>query len=172
MAEVRKAVRYQIKYGARVIKVFGVGRRDVAQPVVRRARSSTRKRSCDAIVDEAHRLGVKVAAHAHRRRRRSGPASRPGFDCIEHGFLASEDTLELMAEKGTFLVSTTALTDFLDVSKQAPEKQAKAAEVFPKAKSMLTAAIKAGVKIAWAATCRASRTVRTGASWWRWWSAG
>ncbi len=101
----------------------------------------------DAIAEEAHRLGVKVAAHAI-----GDDAIRAcieaGIDCIEHGFLASDETLKLMAEKGTFLVSTTALTDLLNVSRQAPEKQAKAAEVFPRAKSMLTAAIKAGVKIA------------------------
>ena len=45
--------------------------------------------------------------------------------------------MQMMVEHGTFLVSTTYLTDCLDVSKQAPEKRAKAAEVFPQAKAML-----------------------------------
>jgi len=90
---------------------------------------------------------VKVAAHA------IGDDAiqaciRAGIDCIEHGFLASDETLRMMVEHGTFLVSTTALTDFLDVSQQAPEKRAKAATVFPQAKAMLTKAIDAGVRIA------------------------
>jgi len=146
VAEVRAAVRYQVKYGAKVIKCSASGgvMSHAAGPPGAQHYS---QEEYDAIAEEAHRLGVKVAAHAI-----GDQAIRAciaaGFDCIEHGFLAEEDTLELMAEKGTFLVSTTALTDFLDVSKQAPEKRAKAAEIFPKAKSMLTAAIKAGVKIA------------------------
>jgi imidazolonepropionase-like amidohydrolase len=146
VAEVRQAVRYQVKYGAKVIKVSASGgvMSHAAGPPGAQHYS---QEEYDAIAEEAHRLGVKVAAHAI-----GDQAIRAciaaDFDCIEHGFLASEETLELMAAKGTFLVSTTALTDFLDVSKQAPEKQAKAAEIFPKAKSMLTAAIKAGVKIA------------------------
>jgi imidazolonepropionase-like amidohydrolase len=53
-----------------------------------------------------------------------------------------------MVEAGTFLVSTTALTENWDVSNQPPALQAKAADVFPKAKDSLTRAIAAGVKIA------------------------
>ena len=83
-----------------------------------------------AIVDEAHRAGLKVAAHAH------GDAGiraciRAGVDCIEHGSLASDDTIQMMVEHGTFLVPTSYLSEGLDVSRAAPELQAKAAEVFP-----------------------------------------
>ena len=53
-----------------------------------------------------------------------------------------------MVDTGTFLVSTTALTENWDVSQHPPALQAKAAEVFPKAKESLTKAIEAGVKIA------------------------
>ena len=78
----------------------------------------------------------------------SGPASRAGVDCIEHGSLASDDTIRMMVEHGTFLVPTSYLSEGLDVSRAAPELQAKAAEVFPRARAMLGKAIAAGVKIA------------------------
>jgi len=100
-----------------------------------------------AIVDEAHRAGIRVAAHAH-----GDTAIRScidaGVDCIEHGSLASDDTIRMMIEHGTFLVPTSYLSEGLDISMAAPELQAKAAEVFPRARAMLGRAIKAGVKIA------------------------
>ena len=54
----------------------------------------------------------------------------------------------MMVEHGTFLVPTSYLSEGLDVSRAAPELQAKAAEVFPQARAMLGKAIAAGVKIA------------------------
>jgi imidazolonepropionase-like amidohydrolase len=73
---------------------------------------------------------------------------RADIDCVEHGFLAEDDTIRMMAEHGTFLVSTTYLTDAMDIERAAPELQKKAAQVFPKAKAMLPKAVAAGVKIA------------------------
>src|SRR4029079_19095850 len=101
----------------------------------------------EAIVDEAHRAGLRVAAHAH------GDAGiraciRAGVDCIEHGSLASDDTIQMMVDHGTFLVPTSYLSEGLDVSRAAPELQKKAAEVFPQARAMLGKAIAAGVTIA------------------------
>ena len=100
-----------------------------------------------AIVDEAHRAGIRVAAHAH------GDDAiraciRAGVDCIEHGSLASDDTIQMMIDHGTFLVATSYLSEGLDVSKADPEKQAKAAELFPRARETLRKAIERGVKIA------------------------
>lgn len=100
-----------------------------------------------AIADEAHRAGRRVAAHA------IGDSAiraciRAGIDCIEHGFLATDATLKMMVEHGTFLVSTTYLTDAMAVERIAPELRKKAAEVFPRAKAMLPRAIEAGVRIA------------------------
>jgi imidazolonepropionase-like amidohydrolase len=54
----------------------------------------------------------------------------------------------MMVDHGTFLVSTTYLTDAMAIERAAPELQKKAAEVFPVARAMLPKAIKAGVKIA------------------------
>ncbi len=71
-----------------------------------------------------------------------------GIDCIEHGSLASDETLDLMIERGTFLVATTYLSDGMDVSHAAPELQAKAAEVFPRWQATISKAIDRGVRIA------------------------
>jgi imidazolonepropionase-like amidohydrolase len=100
-----------------------------------------------AIADEAHRAGLKVAAHAHGD---DGirAAIEAGIDCIEHGSLMSDDTLKLMIARGTFLVATTYLADGMDVSHAAPELRAKAAEVFPRARETIRKAIRSGARIA------------------------
>ena len=118
--EVRKAVRYQIKYGARVIKISASG--GVMSHSGLAGAQQYSDEELAAIVDEAHRAGLKVAAHAH------GDAGiraciRAGVDCIEHGSLASDETIALMVEHGTFLVPTSYLSEGLDVSKAAPELQ-------------------------------------------------
>jgi imidazolonepropionase-like amidohydrolase len=143
--EVRKAVRYQIKHGAELIKVcVSGGVMSHTGPPGAQQYSDEEMR---AIVDEAHRRGLKVAAHAHGD---DGirAAVEAGIDCIEHGSLASEETLELMAQRGTFLVATTYLADGMDVSRAAPELQAKAAEVFPRARATISRAIELGVRVA------------------------
>jgi imidazolonepropionase-like amidohydrolase len=143
--EVRKAVRYQIKYGAELIKVCASGGvMSHTGPAGAQQYSDDELR---AIADEAHRAGLKVAAHAHGD---DGirAAIEAGIDCIEHGSLMSDDTLALMVERGTFLVPTTYLADGMDVSHAPPELQAKAAEVFPIAKETIRRAIKAGARIA------------------------
>ncbi|MDT5009262.1 MAG: hypothetical protein QOH57_879, partial [Mycobacterium sp.] len=143
--DVRACVRYQIRHGAKVIKVSASG------GVMSHSTAPGSQQYSDeefvAIADEAHRAGIRVAAHA------IGDSAiraciRAGIDCIEHGFLASDETIQMMVDHGTFLVSTTYLTEALAVERAAPELQKKAAEVFPKAKAMLPKAIAAGVRIA------------------------
>ncbi|GAB2960787.1 amidohydrolase family protein [Streptomyces pseudoechinosporeus] len=143
--EVRKAVRYQIKHGARVIKVCASnGIMSHTGPAGAQQYSDDELR---AIVDEAHRAGLKVAAHCMGDRTIRA-ALDAGIDCIEHGFLADDETLDLMVERGTFLVATTYLADGMDVSKAAPELQAKAADVFPRARATIARAVERGVRIA------------------------
>ena len=144
-AEVRKAVRYQIKYGAKVVKVCASG--GVMSHTGPAGAQQYSDGELAAIADEAHRAGLKVAAHAHGD---DGIRAciRAGIDCIEHGSLASDETIALMVEHGTFLVATTYLTDAMDVSHAPPELQAKAAEVFPRSKATISKAIAAGVKVA------------------------
>jgi imidazolonepropionase-like amidohydrolase len=143
--EVLKAVRYQIKYGAGVIKISASG--GVMSFSTGAGVQQYSDEELAAIVDEAHRAGIRVAAHAH------GDAAiraciRAGVDCIEHGSLATDETIQLMVEHGTFLVATSALADHLAIERAHPVLQKKAAEVFPRARQMLGKAIKAGVKIA------------------------
>jgi imidazolonepropionase-like amidohydrolase len=145
VAEVRKAVRYQIKHGAQLIKVCASGGvMSHTGPAGAQQYSDDELR---AVADEAHRAGLKVAAHAHGD---DGirAAIEAGIDCIEHGSLMSDETLDLMIERGTFLVPTTYLADGMDVSHAAPELQAKAAEVFPRAKRTISKAIERGARIA------------------------
>lgn len=143
--EVRKAVRYQIKHGAKVIKCCASG-----GVISQTGPAGAQQYSYDelaAIADEAHRRGLKVATHAHGDVAVNA-ALDAGIDCIEHGFMIGDETIQRMVEAGTFLVSTTALAENWDVSQHPPALQAKAADVFPKAKDSLTRAIAAGVKIA------------------------
>jgi imidazolonepropionase-like amidohydrolase len=143
--EVRKAVRYQIKYGAELIKVCASG--GVMSHTGPAGAQQYSNEELAAIADEAHRAGLKVAAHAHGN---DGirAAIDAGIDCIEHCSLASDETLDLMVDRGTFLVATTYLADGMDVSHAAPELQAKAAEVFPQARKTISKAIDRGVKVA------------------------
>jgi imidazolonepropionase-like amidohydrolase len=143
--DVRRAVRYQIRHGAKLIKCCASGGVISATGPAGAQQYSTEEMA--AIVDEAHRRGVRVAAHCHGDTAVNA-ALDAGIDCIEHGFMITDDTIQRMVDTGTFLVSTNALTENWDVSRHAAEMRAKAAEVFPKAKESLSKAIEAGVKIA------------------------
>jgi imidazolonepropionase-like amidohydrolase len=145
VSEVRKAVRYQIKHGAELIKVCASG--GIMSHTGPAAAQQYSDEELRTIVDEAHRAGLKVAAHAHG----DGgirAAIEAGIDCIEHGSLMSDATLDLLIERERFLVPTTYLADAMDVSHAAPELQAKAAEVFPRAKLTISKAITRGARIA------------------------
>jgi imidazolonepropionase-like amidohydrolase len=143
--ECRRAVRYQIKHGAQLIKCCASG-----GVIASRGPSGAQQYSNEelaAIADEAHRRGLRVATHCHGDMA-ANAAMDAGIDCIEHGFMITGDTIQRMVDTGTFLVSTNALAENWDVSKHPKETQAKAAEVFPKARKSLSDAIEAGVKIA------------------------
>ncbi len=128
VSEVRRAVRYQIKYGAELIKVCASG--GVMSHTGPAGAQQYSDEELRAIVDEAHRRGLKVAAHAHGD---DGirAAIEAGIDCIEHGSLMSDETLDLLVERGTFLVPTTYLADGMDVSHAAPELQAQGGRGLP-----------------------------------------
>jgi imidazolonepropionase-like amidohydrolase len=143
--EVRKAVRYQIKHGARLIKCCASG--GVMTPTGPPGAQQYSTEELAAIADEAHRRGLRVATHCHGDTAVNA-AIDAGIDCIEHGMMIGDETIQRLVDTGTFLVSTCALTQNWDVSDQPASLQAKAAEVFPKAKRSLTSAIEAGVKIA------------------------
>jgi imidazolonepropionase-like amidohydrolase len=143
--DVIACVRYQIRHGAKLIKVSASG--GVMSHSTSPGAQQFSDAEFEAIADEAHRAGVRVAAHAVGDKAIQA-CIRAGIDCIEHGFLASDETLQMMVDHGTYLVSTTYLTDAMAVDRIAPELRKKAQEVFPQARAMLPRAIAAGVKIA------------------------
>jgi len=143
--EVRKAVRYQIKHGAQLIKCCASG--GVMTPTGPPGAQQYSTEELAAIADEAHRRGLRVATHCHGDMAVNA-ALDAGIDCIEHGMMINDDTIGRLVDEDAFLVSTCALTENWDISDQPKALQAKAAEVFPKAKASLSAAIEAGVKIA------------------------
>ena len=143
--EVRRAVRYQITHGAQLIKCCASG--GVMTPTGPPGAQQFSTEELTVIADEAHRRGLRVATHAHGDTAVNA-AMDAGIDCIEHGMMISDDTIQRMLDTGTFLVSTCALTENWDISDQPKSAQAKAAVVFPKAKESLTKAIEAGVKVA------------------------
>jgi imidazolonepropionase-like amidohydrolase len=144
--EVRKAVRYQIKHGAKLIKISASG--GVMTHHTEPGAQQYSDEELAAICDEAHRAGVRVAAHAIGDDAVKG-CLKAGVDCIEHAFLVREDTLREMKQKGTFLVATSYLAEGMAVNKAGDEiHKKKAAEVFPKGKLALRKAIELDVKVA------------------------
>jgi imidazolonepropionase-like amidohydrolase len=143
--EVRRAVRYQIRHGAKLIKCCASGGVISATGPAGAQQYSTEE--LKVIADEAHRRGLKVATHCHGDTAVNA-AMDAGIDCIEHGFMITAPTIQRMVDTGTFLVSTNALTENWDISRHPPALRAKAQDVFPKAKQSLTDAINAGVKVA------------------------
>lgn len=108
--EVIKATRYQIKYGAKVIKIMATAGVFSLENKVGAQQFTFEEMK--AIVDEARRHEVKVAAHAHGTEGIIA-AINAGVASIEHGSILDENAINLMKEKGVYLVPTTALMDLL-----------------------------------------------------------
>ncbi|HTK43634.1 MAG TPA: amidohydrolase family protein [Gemmatimonadales bacterium] len=143
--QVVEAARYQIKHGAKVIKVCataGVFSYDATLGAQQLSDAELR-----AVVEEANRHGLKVAAHAHGTAGIKA-AIRAGVASIEHGTMLDDEAIKLMKEKGTYLVPTAyLLTQFKFEGIPAPIA-AKAREAIPLAQESHRKAIAAGVKIA------------------------
>ncbi len=146
-AEARQAVRLQVKYGADVIKICVSGGvlslgDDVSVPQMT-------DEEIAAAVDEAHRLGKKTAAHAHGDLA-ARAAVRAGIDSIEHGSFLTDETLSLMKAKGTYLVPTLLVGEWVTrpESKLPPNIAVKAKAAVSVRSDMFRRALKIGVKIA------------------------
>ena len=143
----RAAVRYQIKYGADVIKFMPSGGvLSLADPVDAPELSQA---EMDAIVEEAHHWGRKVAAHCHGDAA-AKMAIAAGVDSIEHGSFLKPDTLQLMHDKGVYLVPTLLAGDWLagKLDKFPPAIANKARAAIAARSDMFRNALKANVKIA------------------------
>ena len=141
---VTRAVRYQVKHGAKVVKICAtagvlsheatVGAQQLSDGEIR------------AAVEEAARHGLRVAAHGH------GPegitaAIRAGVTSIDHGSILTDEAIGLMKARGTWLVPTTSLRD-IELPNLPPAILAKRRSIAETAKESLRRAIRAGVKIA------------------------
>ena len=143
--EATKATRYQIKHGAKVIKISATaGVLSLESSVGAQQMTEQEMR---AVVEEAARHGLKVAAHAHGAEGIEA-AVRAGVASIEHGSMVNRDIIRLMKRNGTYLVPTTGLLDTIELEGLDPVVQAKANHILPLASDNLSEAIKAGALIA------------------------
>jgi imidazolonepropionase-like amidohydrolase len=143
--EVVKAVRYQAKHGAQVIKVCATaGVMSFGSSVGALQYSAQELR---AIVEEATRHGLKVAAHAHGTEGIIA-AIRAGVASIEHGTILNDEAIRLLIETRTYLVPNPYLMESEDTSKLPPPIAAKARQLMPIAAASIKMALKAGVRIA------------------------
>jgi len=109
--EVRKAVRYQVKYGADVIKICATG--GVLSEGDAVGATQYTLEEMQAVVNEAAKLDRKVAAHAHGTEGIK-LAVRAGVASIEHGSFLDEAGARLMVQRGTFLVPTISAGEFVE----------------------------------------------------------
>jgi|TARA_R110000868_G_scaffold220249_3_gene471384 imidazolonepropionase-like amidohydrolase len=109
--EVIKAVRYQAKHGVRVIKVCATGGVYSFSQNAEVGAQQFSFNELKAVVEEAHKLGLKVATHAHGTKGINA-AIKAGVDSIEHGSILSKESIALMKERGTFLVPQAYLGEF------------------------------------------------------------
>jgi len=144
--EIRKAVRFEVKNGADVIKAAVSGgvlslTDEVDTPQLTPAEIA-------ALVDESHRLGKKVAVHCHGDSV-AREAIEAGVDSIEHGSFMKPDTLTMMKKKGTFLTPTLMASEWImgKIDNYPPALQAKAKAATAARSEMFRNAVKMGVKI-------------------------
>src|SRR5437870_7008685 len=143
---IRKAVRFEVKNGADVIKAAVSGgvlslADEVDTPQLTPAEMA-------ALVDESHRLRKKVAVHCHGDQA-AKEAIEAGVDSIEHGSFMKPDTLTLMKNKGTYLTPTLMATEWImsKIANYPPALQAKAKAAAAARSGMFRNAVKMGVRI-------------------------
>ena len=149
VAAVQHKVRENIKYGADLIKVCATG--GVLSLGDNPQHSQYTVEEMKAIVADAHRLGRKVAAHAHGAEGIRW-AAEAGVDSIEHGSYIDDAGIAAMKEHGTYLVPTLYLGDWMmenaEQTHMPPPLMAKAREVIPAARQNIAHAFTSGVKVA------------------------
>jgi imidazolonepropionase-like amidohydrolase len=142
-------VREDMKYGADLIKFCATG--GVLSKGDNAELEQYSPEEMQAIVREAHRLGRKVAAHAHGAQGIKD-AVLAGVDSIEHGSFIDEQDIQLMKQRGTYLVPTLYLGDwFLENYAKlglTDDMVAKAKLVMPAARQNVARAFREGVKVA------------------------
>src|SRR5947199_4165603 len=144
--EIRKAVRFEVKNGADVIKAAVSGgvlslADEVDTPQLTPAEMA-------ALADESHRLRRKVAVHCHGDQA-AREAIEAGVDSIEHGSFMKPETLTTMKKKGTYLTPTLMASEWImgKLANYPVALQEKAKAAFNARSEMFRNAVKMGVKI-------------------------
>lgn len=147
--EIRQAVRFNIKYGADVIKTCATG--GVLSLADEVDTAQLTQAELDALVDEAHALHRKTAAHAHGATG-AKRAIRAGIDSIEHGSFLDDEALDMMKARGTYYVPTmmavTGVREVLEKGYLPPQIAAKGRAAMASLDSVVAKAIQKQVKIA------------------------
>lgn len=147
---VRAAVRWVVKHGADVIKTCATGgvlslNDDVDSPQLTQA-------ELEALVDQAHTMRRKAAAHAHGAEG-AKRAIRAGIDSIEHGSFLDDEALEMMVRRGTFYVPTLMAAQGLRErlgrgARLDPRQERKARQALDALDVTVRKAVRMGVRIA------------------------
>jgi imidazolonepropionase-like amidohydrolase len=144
---VRRAVREEIKAGARVVKIIATG--GVLTPGIAADFTAFTMEELEAAVDEAHTWSRVIAAHAIGS---TGivNAVRAGVDSIEHGSMLTVEGARVMKERGTFLVPTiSAIRGMVDHPDEVPAYAVeKATALSEESRDAFRRAMRAGVRIA------------------------
>jgi imidazolonepropionase-like amidohydrolase len=144
---VRRMVRALAGRGVNVIKVLATGRAGLPQSEPRRRMFTDEELA--AITDEARKVGIPVAAHAHGDEGAAG-AVRAGVRSIEHGTYLSDRTLSLMKGGGIYLVPTLSFTTGYAATggtEKSPVVMARARAMAPRLRETAARAWKLGVRI-------------------------
>jgi len=140
--QARKAVREQIAHGADWIKVYADRAYFINKDGSLSSTPTFNAEEMKAIVEEAHRLRHKVAAHAMARPGIEN-ALNAGVDSIEHGIAIPDDLLDVMVAKGTYLCPTLTVTEYV-----APGRGGVWTKIPAFHRDSFSRALKRGVKIA------------------------
>jgi imidazolonepropionase-like amidohydrolase len=147
--EIRRVIREEVKYGADWIKVMATG--GVISSGDNPNLAAYTDDELRAAVDETHRLGRKITVHAIGTVGTKA-AVKAGVDCVEHGALIDDETIALMKQRGTWLVPTLYVLDYvIDSGPQmgmSAQSVTKARNIRDQRDEHLRRAFAAGVKIA------------------------
>lgn len=143
--EIVRAIRHQVKHGAKVIKICATaGVLSFEGPVGAQQYSDAELR---AAAEEAHRHGLRIAAHAHGTEGIIA-ASRAGIDSIEHNSIMTEEAAKVLKQNGSFVVPNLYLIEAIDVSKLPPALAAKQTYLIPRVSESFRRSLERGLKVA------------------------
>jgi imidazolonepropionase-like amidohydrolase len=142
--EVVKAVRHQIKHGAKVIKICATaGVLSFEGPAGAQQYSLEELR---AAAEETHRHGLRIAAHAHGTEGIVA-SSEAGIDSIEHNSMMTDEAAAILKKNGSFVVPNLHLIDTLKTTELPPALAAKQAKLGPLAIESFKRALRNGLKV-------------------------